>query len=169
MASWILQSVKPLQTWRLIVSDVKKYSLIKDRKGLIWDALLYVPTVIALLSIGIKFWYGPNQNWAYVLFFMSSFFFIVGANRILSSRLMLLPNSPVGLEVGKSQVSVQLKSERKVDLIKNVKFFPDYAGKSFGLTGMDLAGKRRQFVLHRGQFDSEGEFKDLRALLNIYK
>lgn len=66
------------------------YNLVQDRKGLLWDALLYIPTVIALFSIGMKLWFSPNQTWAYVLFFMATFFFLIGANRMLSSRMILI-------------------------------------------------------------------------------
>ena len=134
-----------------------------------WDLLLYVPTVIALLSIGAKLWYGPDQTWAYLLFFMASFFFFTGANRILGGRMMLLPGAPTAIEVGKQQVSLMLKSGQQVDLVKNVRYFADYAGKSFGLAGMDVNGRKRQFVLHRGQFASVSTYNDLRRLLNVYK
>jgi len=147
----------------------KHYDLIQDRRGMTWDLLLYVPTVIALLSIGVKLWFGPNQTWAYMLFFMASFFFITGANRILGGRMMLLPGAPTAVEVGRQQVALILKSGQRVDLVKNVRYFADYAGKSFGLSGMDVGGKKRQFVLHRGQFPNIAEFNDLRGLLAVYK
>ncbi|MFQ5486888.1 MAG: hypothetical protein ACE5ET_00395 [Gammaproteobacteria bacterium] len=145
------------------------YRLIQDRKGLMWDALLYIPTVIALFSIGMKLWYSPNQTWAYVLFFMATFFFLIGANRIFSSRLMLLPSAPVALEASKHQVSVELRNGERIILVKEVRYYPDYAGKSFGLSGMDAAGSRRQFVFHRGQFAELSQFEDLRSLLGVYK
>ena len=147
----------------------KRYELVQDRRGMTWDLLLYVPTVIALLSIGAKLWYGPDQTWAYLLFFMASFFFFTGANRILGGRMMLLPGAPTAIEVGKQQVSLMLKSGQQVDLVKNVRYFADYAGKSFGLAGMDVNGRKRQFVLHRGQFASVSTYNDLRGLLNVYK
>jgi len=134
-----------------------------------WDLLLYVPTVVALFSIGVKLWFGPNQTWAYMLFFMASFFFITGANRVLGGRLMLLPGAPTAIEMGRQQVALILKSGQRVDLVKNVRYFSDYAGKSFGLSGMDVSGKKRQFVLHRGQFVSDSVFNDLRGLLAVYK
>lgn len=145
------------------------YALARDNKGVMWDLLLYVPTVIFLFSIGLKLWYGPNKSWSYLLFFMASFFFIAGANRILSSRLMLMPSSPRSLEVAKEAVTVGLTSGSKVQLVKDLRYFPDYAGKSFGLTGMDLSGQKRQFVFHKGQFSDEGVFRDLRSLLAVYK
>lgn len=151
------------------MSAEKSYTLIQDRRGMIWDLVLYVPTVIALLSIGGKLWFGPNQNWSYILFFMGSFFFITGANRVLGGRLMLLPNAPVAIGIDRQNVGVQLKSGSRVDLVKNVRYFADYAGKSFGLTGLDINGKKRQFVLHKGQFATVQEFNDLRSLLAVYK
>jgi len=147
----------------------KRYDLIQDRRGMTWDLLLYVPTVIALLSIGIKLWFGPEQNWAYILFFMATFFFLSGANRILGGRLILLPGAPAAIEIGKQQVTLILKSGQRVDLVKDVRYFSDYAGKSFGLSGMDTSGKKRQFVLYRGQFASDSHFNDLRSHLGVYK
>ncbi|MBI3772363.1 MAG: hypothetical protein HY272_06660 [Gammaproteobacteria bacterium] len=145
------------------------YQFAPDKKGAMWDSLLYVPTVLALASIALKLWFGPNQNLAYLLLFLASFFLIAGTNRILSSRLMLLPNAPRGLELGKKSAAVVLKSGERVELVKDLRYFPDYAGKSFGLTGMDLAGRKRQFVFHRGQFESESLFRDIRSLLAAYK
>jgi len=133
-----------------------------------WDALLYVPTVIALSSIGLKLWFGPNQSWAYVLLFMACFFLFTGANRI-ASRLIMLPRSPTTLAVSTDQVSLQLHGGRRVDLVKNLRYFADYAGKSFALVGMDLSGKRHQFIFHRGQFADPARFQDLSGRLAVYK
>jgi hypothetical protein len=151
------------------VRDGEHYTLVQDRRGMVWDLLLYVPTVLALFGIGLKLWFGPDQTWAYVLFFMACFFLFVGANRILSGRLMLLPSSPCGFRFSRDQLTVELKGGERVDLVKNVRFFPDYAGKSFGLSGMDLAGKQRQFVLHRGQFADPADFQRLRGALAGFK
>jgi hypothetical protein len=151
------------------MKDGERYALVQDRRGMLWDLLLYVPTVLALFAIGLKLWFGPDQTWAYVLFFMACFFLFAGANRVLSGRLMLLPSSPCALQFGREQLSLELKSGERVDLVKNVRFFPDYAGKSFGLSGMDLAGKQRQFVLHRGQFADAAAYQRLRDALNIFK
>lgn len=151
------------------MSGASVYRMAPDKRGAAWDLLLYLPTVIALGSIGLKLWYGPNQTWAYLLIFMASFFLFVGANRILSSRLMLLPGAPVALEVGRQALGIALRNGDRVELVKELRYFPDYAGKSFGLTGMDLSGRKRQFVFHRGQFASEADFKDLRSLLAVYK
>ena len=146
-----------------------RYSLVQDRKGVLWDLLLYVPTVIALVSIAFNLWYGGNKAFAYLLCFLASFFFIVGLNRILTTRLMLLPSSPVALTTNRQQLTVLLRNGGRVDLAKQVRFYPDYAGKSFGLSGMDVSGKRRQYVFHRGQFADEAVFKELCSSLNIYK
>ncbi|MCC6303448.1 MAG: hypothetical protein IT489_11700 [Gammaproteobacteria bacterium] len=151
------------------MKDGERFILVQDRRGMMWDLMLYVPTVLALFAIGFKLWYGPNQSWAYVLFFMSSFFLFAGANRILSGRLMLLPGSPCALNFSREQLTLELKNGEQVDLVKNLRFFPDYAGKSFGLSGMDLAGKQRQFVLHRGQFADVAAYQRLRDALGIFK
>lgn len=58
-----------------MASKERRYELQQDRKGMVWDLLLYVPTVAALLLIGGKLWFGPNQNWAYLLIFLGTFFF----------------------------------------------------------------------------------------------
>lgn len=149
--------------------DGERFDLVQDRRGLVWDLLLYVPTVLALFAIGLKLWYGPNQTWAYVLFFMSCFFLFAGANRVLSGRLMLLSSAPCALRFSREQLAVELKGGERVDLVKNVRFFPDYAGKSFGLSGMDLAGKQRQFVLYRGQFADPAAYQRLRDALSVFK
>lgn len=148
----------------------ESYELLPDKKGAIWDLVIYVPTVIALASIGLKLYYGgAYQSFSYVLLFGASFFFFIGANRVMSSRLMIMPSSPRMLEVAKKSVAVVLKSGERVELVKDLRYFPDYAGKSFGLTGMDLSGKKRQFVFHGAQFSGEAVFKDLRSLLAVYK
>lgn len=134
-----------------------------------WDLLLYVPTVTALALIALKLWFGPNHTWSYLLLFLASFFFIAGVNRILSSRLMLLPSSVVALNINKQRVGLDLRSGDRIELVKDVRFFSDYAGKSFGLTGMDLSGKQRQYVLHRGQFADDSAFKEATTLLKVYK
>lgn len=136
---------------------------------MVWDLLLYVPTVIFLFATGLKLWFGTNQTWAYVLFFMGFFFTFAGANRVLSGRLMLLPSAPVALSHDRDQITVELRGGDKVNLVKEVRFYPDYAGKSFGLSGMDLSGKRRQYVFHRGQFADAALFRDLLGALNVFK
>ncbi len=136
---------------------------------MLWDLLLYVPTVIFLFATGLKLWFGPNQVWAYVLFFMGFFFTFAGVNRILSGRLMLLPSAPVALSHDRDQITVELRSGDRVSLVKEVRFYSDYAGKSFGLSGMDLSGKRRQYVFHRGQFTDTERYRELLGALSVFK
>jgi len=142
--------------------------LIKDKTGMWWDVALYVPTVVFLLSIAFKMWYTADKNWSYLLVFMATFFFFVGVNRILTTRLMLLPQSPLSIDANKERVVLGLRNGEAVELVKNVRYFPDFTGKSFALTGFDLAGKKRQHVFHKGQFPDESEYKDLREFLRIY-
>lgn len=136
---------------------------------MVWDLLLYVPTVGALCYIGASLWFSAHHGWAYVLLFMACFFLLAGANRIFGSRLIMLPSSPERIEVGKDRVSIGLHGGRTVDLIKEVRYFSDYAGKSFGLTGLDNEGRRRQFIIHRGQLASPAEFKDLQSRLSVFR
>jgi hypothetical protein len=150
-------------------SDSRRYVLRQDKQGMTWDLLLYVPTVVILLSIGLKLWFGSNRNWTYLLLFMASFFFIQGAMRILKSRLMLLPTAPTAVEFSKQRIRLELRSGRQVELVSELRYFPDFAGKSIALSGNDLNGRKQQYILHRGQFASEGEFKDLRAVLEVYR
>jgi len=145
------------------------FELTQDRRGMIWDLLLYVPTVVALALYGAYLWFSPDRTWAYVLFFMASFFFITGANRILVSRLMLMPRAPVGLAVGRDSVSLKMRNGETCALVKDVRFFSDYAGKSFGLSGLDGGGQKRQFVFHRGQFPNDSIFQELLSRLRVYK
>jgi hypothetical protein len=146
------------------------YELLPDKRGATWDLVMYVPMVVILVSLALQLWYGGTyKNFAYVLIFAASFIFFIGANRVLSSRLIVLPGAPRSLELGKKSVAVVLKGGERVELVKELRYFPDYAGKSFGLTGMDLAGRKRQFVFHKGQFGAETEFKDIRSHLAVYK
>lgn len=126
---------------------------------MIWDLLLYVPTVAALFSMAAKFWYGDNVNLAYLLVFLGSFFLIAGANRILKTRLMMLPTAPVAIEVEKPRVHMILRNGGKVELVGEVKYYSDYAGRTFGLTGLDGSGRRLQFVFHKGQFRGEQDYR----------
>ena len=140
------------------MADVLKFDLVQDRKGMWWDLLLYIPTVIALGSISISLWYDDDHNTSYLFFFLTCFFFIAGFNRVLKTRLMLLPASPVSLMVGQQSLNLMQKNGTQVDLVKNIKYFSDYAGKSFGISGLDGAGKQLQFVFHKGQFASVEKF-----------
>lgn len=135
---------------------------------MVWDLLLYVPTVVALGSIAASFWYGDNQNMAYLFFFLTCFFFIAGFNRVLKTRLMLLPSAPVGMKVGEQSLGLLQKNGVQVDLVKNLRYYPDYSGKSFGISGLDGAGKQMQFVIHKGQFLDLSEFQSAQALLKRY-
>lgn len=145
-----------------------RISLVQDKIGMYWDLALYVPTVIFLTSIGLKMWYSADKNWAYLLMFLASFFFIIGANRIVKSRMMLVPSSPVTIEADKQRVLCGLRSGEQVELVKGVRYFPDFSGKSFAITGLDLKGGKRQYIFHRGQFADEEEYKELREFLRIY-
>ena len=145
------------------------YELHPDKNGIIWDFVLYVPTVAFLLLWGLKLWYGKETvGVGYALMFLGFFFLMVGGGRIFR-RLQLLPSSPVALEVEASKVRVRLKSGEAVSLVKDVRFFPDYAGKSFGLSGMDQQGMKRQFVLHRSQFADEAAFKSVSEALQPFR
>jgi len=147
----------------------KRYSLVQDRKGMIWDLWLYVPTVVFLILISIKLWYGPYQDWTYILVFMATIFAFAGTNRILKTRLMILPGAPTAIEIDKQRVRFELRNGTQVDLVKGVRFFGDFVGKTFAVTGMDMSGKKQQYVFHRGQFADEGQFKDVKSFLQVYK
>lgn len=136
---------------------------------MVWDLLLYVPTVIVLALIALKLWYGPNREFAYLLSFLASFFFIAGANRILKTRLMVLPSAPVALETGSDKVQVQLRSGERIDLVKDLRFYPDTQGKSFGLGGKDVLDRRLQYIFHRGQFSDDALFAELSSSLKVYQ
>lgn len=136
-----------------------RFSLVPDHKGMVWDLLLYVPTVFALVLLASKLWFGGDTNLAYLLSFLASFFFIAGANRILKTRLMLLPTAPTAIEVGKQTARLILRNGEQVNLVKELRFYSDFAGRSFGLAGLDGTGKRLQFVFHKGQFPGESGYK----------
>jgi len=152
-----------------VANKKNQFDLVPDKKGLIWDLLLYVTTVFALLSIGIKLWFSPDQGWAYLLIFLASLFFFIGANRILKTRLMVLPSAPVSLVIEPSRILVRLKDGTEQVLVKDLKFYSEIGGKTFALTGMDLTGKKQQYIFHRGQFVDEGAYNDARALLEVYR
>ena len=150
-------------------AESRRYDLQQDKQGMIWDLLLYVPTVVFLLSIGLKLWFGPYKHWTYLLLFMATFFFIQGFMRIMKTRLMLLPSAPVALEIDKQRIRLALRNGERVELVQEVRYFPDMAGKSVAISGIDINGKKQQYVLHRGQFDSESAFKDVRGYLEVYR
>jgi hypothetical protein len=143
------------------------FVLSQDRQGMVWDLLLYIPTVSGLGAAAAIIWHGQNFTLSYVMLFLACFFLYQGVHRILG-RLMLLPSNPVELDVSKKRVLLKLRDGQQVELAKDVRYFSDYAGKSFGLTGMDLTGKRRQYVFHKGQFVTESNFKKVGTALKIY-
>lgn len=144
-------------------------SFSQDRKGMVWDLALYIPTVFFLAMLAIKFWYANNPNLAYVLVFAATFFTLVGSNRILKTRLMLLPSAPTALEIEKDQVRLLLRSGSKISLVKDLRYYADYTGKSFGLSGVDLAGRRQQYVFHKAQFGSQEIYKEIVEELKKYR
>ena len=146
----------------------KRCDLIQDKKGMWWDVALYVPTVVFLASLAAKMWYSADQNWAYLFVFLATIFLLVGINRIFGTRLMMFPQSALSIDANKSKITFQLRNGDSVNLVKGVRYYPDFAGKSFAVTGMDLNGKKRQHVFHKGQFADEGEYKEMREFLRIY-
>ncbi len=151
------------------MAEKARYTLVQDKKGMYWDLALYIPTLIALISLAIQLWYSGNQNITYLLIFLATFIFLIAFNRIAKTRLMLLPSAPVAFSVSKQGVKLYLRNGDEIELVKNVRFFSDFAGKSFGLSGVDLTGKQLQYVFHKGQFASESEFGDAKAALRIFK
>lgn len=145
----------------------ESFELSQDRKGITWDVMMYVPTVTGLGVGAAVFWHGENQGLTYLLFFLACFFFYQGLHRVLG-RLMLLPGSAVALEVNKRQVTVKLRKGETIELVKNLRYFSDYAGKSFGLTGMDMSGAKRQYVFHRGQFAENSAFDRAGEALKVF-
>ena len=150
------------------MAGTRRYELNRDSRGILWDLLLYVPTVVALGSIGLHLWYGGQQGLAYLLYFLASFFTIAGAHRVLG-RLLVLPGAPVALELDKREVRISLRNGGEVRLVADLRYYPDYAGKSFGLTGVDQEGRKRQYVLHRGQFREPSAFDDIRSRLKVFR
>ena len=149
------------------MANQEHYILVQDTRGMIWDLLMYVPTVAGLGVGAVVFWYRPNHALAYLLFFLACFFFYQGLHRVLG-RLALLPTAPVALDVSKRRVRLELRNGDNVELVKNVRYFSDYAGKSFGLSGMDIAGARRQYVFHKGQFSNESDYQKLGSMLKVF-
>ena len=143
------------------------FELGQDQKGILWDLLMYVPTVAGLGVGAAIFWHGESQGFSYLLFFLACFFFYQGLHRV-SGRLMWLPSSPVALEVSKQRVQLRLKSGEVVELVKDLRYFSDYAGKSFGLTGMDMAGAKRQYVFHKGQFKNINDYERVGSALKVF-
>src|SRR3569832_1809721 len=121
------------------MSDIDKgarYEFSQDRKGMLGDLALYIPPVGALFSIAAKMWYGANHSWDYLLEFLGTFFLLVGANRVLKTRLLILPTAPVAVEIAKNQVRVRLRSGETIDLVMVVRFFLVVGGLSFAFLGL---------------------------------
>ena len=144
---------------------VEQFALHRDGKGALWDLLLYVPTVTALAFWAATSWFTGDHSLAYLLAFLASFFFIAGANRVLRTRLMLLPTAPVRIDIAPDAITVVQRNGEAVDLAKDQRVFGDLAGRSFGLTGLNRTGQRLQFVFHRGQFGGDEGFQAVRAAL----
>ena len=142
-----------------------QFDLTQDHKGVVWDLLLYVPTVVALGSMAASFWYSNDHNMGYLLFFLTCFFFIAGFNRIFKTRLMLLPSAPVSLRIGEQNISLLQRNGSQVDLVKNLRYYADYAGKSFGISGLDGTGKQFQYVFHKGQFTTVDQYNSVQSIL----
>ncbi len=145
--------------------ETVRFDLVPDYKGMAWDLLLYVPTVAVLASLAAKFWYGDDQNLAYLLYFLTCFFFIVGFNRIFKTRLMLLPSAPVCLEVSGQSVGLMQRNGARLDLVKKLRYYSDFAGRSFGISGLNGAGKQLQFVFHKGQFATASQYNSAQQTL----
>jgi len=152
-----------------LAKPIEKEQLRADIRGVLWDSVLYVPTVSVLAFYGLTFWYGEqHMPWAYLLWFMACFFAIAGGKRIMG-RLLLLPGTPVAIGVDKKRkVSIFLKDGKTVALMRDVRYFKDYAGKSFGLSGVDANGKKWQFVFHKGQFGTESGFSQVVRVLEAF-
>jgi|SRR5450755_1619323 hypothetical protein len=142
-----------------------RYTLCRDYRGMIWDALLYVPTVSALAVFAASSWYDNKVPIAYLLGFLACFFLIAGANRVLTTRLMWLPSAPVAIETRPNAADLILKSGEIIKLQHDLKLYRDRSGRSFGLTGVSEQGRRRQFIFHRGQFTQDSDFQ---AVMNCY-
>jgi len=146
------------------MAEAAGFDLKRDRDGMLWDLLLYVPTVLALATMALVFWYGDNGSLAYLLSFLASFFFIAGANRVMK-RMLLLPSAPVRLEVAPGVIRLVQRDGQRTELVKEQRFFAEYSGKSFGISGMDSKGQRQQFELHKGQFADAVQYEAVQAAL----
>jgi len=144
----------------------RRFVLCRDRRGMFWDLLLYVPTVLALATTAALFWYRDESSLAYLLSFLASFFAIVGANRVLRTRLLLLPGAAVAIEVAGEVARIERRDGGRLDLMKQIRIFRDLSGKSFGLTGLDGQGSKQQLVFHQGQFETLEQFSELLSLLD---
>jgi hypothetical protein len=146
-----------------------RIDLIQDHKGMVWDLLLYIPTVIALASIAASFWYSDEHNMGYLFFFLTCFFFIAGFNRVFKTRLMLLPSAPISLQIEENSLQLTQRDGTQIYLFKNLRYYADFSGKTFGLAGLDGSGKQLQFVFHKGQFATLVQFDAARDRLKQYQ
>lgn len=147
------------------MAETARFDLVQDRKGMAWDLLLYVPTVAVLAFLAANFGYGGDKYLAYLLYFLACFFFIVGFNRIFKTRLMLLPSAPVCLEVSGQSVGLVQRNGARLDLVKKLRYYSDFAGRSFGISGLNGAGKQLQFVFHKGQFATVSQYNSAQDTL----
>jgi len=82
--------------------------------------------------------------------------------------MMLTGSSPISIDADKQRIICGLRNGGQVELVKELRYFPDFTGKSFAITGLDLNGKKCQYIFHRGQFADADEYKKLREFLRIY-
>jgi len=151
------------------MAESMRFDLVPDHKGMVWDLLLYIPTVAALASIATSFWYGNDHNMGYLFFFLTCFFFIAGFNRVFKTRLMLLPSAPTSIMVNEQSLGLMQRNGNRIDLVKNLRYYSDYAGKSFGISGLDGMGKQLQYVFHKGQFATLGQYDTAKEFLKRYQ
>ena len=148
---------------------LEKEVLHADTRGLIWDLLLYIPTVSVLAFYGLTLWFGEkHMPLAYLLWFMACLFAIAGGKRVME-RLLMLPRTPVAIGVDKKRkANIFLKNGDTVALMRDLRYFKDYAGKSFGVSGLDKSGKPWQFVFYKGQFETEAAFAQVIRVLEVF-
>ena len=146
------------------MAETMQFDLVQDRKGMIWDLALYIPTVVALASIAAGFWYDDDHTTGCLFLFLTCFFFIAGFNRVFKTRLMLLPSAPVSLNVGEDCLGLIQRNGRQVNLVKSIRYYPDYSGKTFGIAGLDCTNKQQQFIFHKGQFMTPEKYDSLQAI-----
>jgi hypothetical protein len=145
------------------MAEKMQFDLVADRKGMIWDLLLYIPTVVALASIAASFWYDDDHSMGYLFFFLTCFFFLVGFNRVFKTRLMLLPSAPVSLQVAAESIGLVQRNGIQINLVKSLRYYSEYSGKTFGISGLDGAGKQQQYVFHKGQFPTPEKFESIQT------
>ncbi len=78
---------------------------------------------------------------------------------------MLLPSAPVCITLSEQSLGLVQRNGTQVNLVKNLRYYADYAGKTFGVSGLDGAGKQLQFVFHKGQFATDAEYGAIQAIL----